>query len=488
VNGGLFSTPEIASWMFFSALIGCAVTIAALAGHDLLRISNRPVRWIWIASIGIIVALTIAAPFRNRAAGAMSDQRIVALPDGGANAANALDDGRTMIVRVRDAVIAPLALTLNRAQRVIAGAPVIVLQALVFTWAVGSLTLILVFFLSYRRMMKHVRELRRVEIDGVLVHVSPSAGPAVVGLLPPEIVVSEWLTKRPFHEQQLAVAHEMEHIRAADPWTLVVACSAVALMPWNPALWFCLSRLRLAIEIDCDRRMLQRGVRIENYASLLIDISAVQRAMPLVFAAFPGSHSHLERRLIAMTERTVSSKSLRRIATGFIGTAALITACESNLPTTAEVEHMDAAAVERRASVAGMLNGGPVQYVVDGKAVEAAVANALTPEKIFSVSVTKGKAGAPNEIRIATLDPSAGQSVQRGGESAPSTIRIRPAGEKSAFEGLLIVDGVIQNASTLNTIPPDRIASLEVMKSAAATAKYRDPRAAKGAILITTKP
>jgi hypothetical protein len=273
----------------------------------------------------------------------------------------------------------------------------------------------------------------------------------------------------------------MEHIRAADPWTLVVACSAVALMPWNPALWFCLSRLRLAIEIDCDRRMLQRGVRIENYASLLIDISAVQRAMPLVFAAFPGSHSHLERRLIAMTERTVSSKSLRRIATAFIGTAALITACESNLPTTAEVEHMDAAAVERRASVAGMLNGGPVQYVVDGKAVEAAAANALTPEKIFSVSVT-------NEIRVATLDPSAGQSVQRGGESAPSTIRIRPAGEKSAFEGLLIVDGVIQNASTLNTIPPDRIASLEVMKSAAATAKYRDPRAAKGAILITTKP
>ena len=490
MSGALLSTPAIASWMFYSTLVGCAITIAALAGNDLLRISNRPVRWIWIVSIGIIVTLTVAAPFRDRAADKISVRSLIALPEGTSNASNVLEDGRIMIVRVRDAVIAPLAVTLQRAQNVIAGAPVILFQALILFWVVGSLTLIVVFVLSYRRTMKHVRELRRVEINGVVVRVSPSTGPAVVGLVPSEIVVSDWLTKRPLHEQQLAIAHEVEHIRAADPWILVAACSVVALMPWNPALWYCLSRLRLAIEIDCDRRMLQRGARIENYGSLLIDISAVQRSLPSVFAAFPGSHSHLERRLIAMTERSVNSKLLRRIATALIGSAALVTACESNLPTTADLEQMDVAAAERRAKVAGMINGEPVNYVVDGKSVDAAVANALTPDEIAAISVAKGKAGMPSKIQISMLPGSAleaGAMKQRR-ERVESTLRMRPAGEKSAFEGLLIVDGVIANASTLNTISPDRIASMEVMKSAAATARYGDPRAARGVILITTKP
>ena len=490
MNSGLFSTPAIASWMFFSTLVGCAVTIAALAGHDVLRISNRPTRWIWIGSIGIIAVLTIAAPFRDRAAKTISNPGTAELPQNFSNPANTLDDGRMMIVRVREAVIAPIVITLHRAQKVIAAAPATVFQVLVLSWVVGSLTLMMILVLSYRRMKKHVRELRHVQINGVAVRVSPATGPAVIGLVSPEIVVSEWLTRRPIHEQQLAVAHEVEHIRAGDPWVLVIACSVVALMPWNPVLWYCLSRLRLAIEIDCDRRMLHRGVRIENYGTLLIDISAIQRALPLVFAAFPGSHSHLERRLVAMTEHSVKSKLLRRVATAFIGTAALVAACESNLPTTAELQDMDAAAVEKRASDAGMLNGSPVQYVVDGKVVEASVANALTPEEIASISVAKGKPDMPSEIRIMTFHPStagAGAVTQTGAVET-STIRLRPTLEKRAFEGLLIVDGVIANASALSTISPDKIASMEVVKSGAATAKYRDPRAAKGVILITTKP
>jgi beta-lactamase regulating signal transducer with metallopeptidase domain len=490
MNTAFFSTSVVASWMFYSVFVGCAVSVAGLAGHDLLRSSNRPVRWIWIASIGVIVALTIAAPFRNRSGEPTADRKIIAVPSSASSARSALDDRRTMIVRARDAVIAPLAAALHRTQTVIVGAPVIVFQALIVSWVVASLTLICGFVLSYRRMMKHVRGLRCVEINGIAVHVSHSTGPAVVGLFPSKIIVSEWLIKRPVREQQIAVAHEMEHIRAADPWVLVVACSIVALMPWNPVLWYCLSRLRLAIEIDCDRRMVQRGVRIEKYGSLLIEISAVQRAMPLVSVAFPGSQSHLERRLIAMTERSVNSKWTTRVATAFVGVSALLAACESNLPTTAEIQHMDAAAVERHASVAGMLNGAPAKYVVDGKTVDAAIANALRPDEIASISVAKGNAGMPSEIRITTLPTLSPKTtaIEQSGAPAASTIRLRQAKEKSAFEGLLIVDGVIANASTLNTISPDRIASMEVLKSEAATTKYRDPRAAKGVILITTKP
>jgi hypothetical protein len=151
---------------------------------------------------------------------------------------------------------------------------------------------------------------------------------------------------------------------------------------------------------------------------------------------------------------------------------------------------MDAAAAERHANAAGMLNGSTPRYVVDGKTVDAPVANALTPAEISSISVAKGKPGTASEIRIitaATSSPATGATEQTG-ETANSTVRVRQPSDKSAFDGLLIVDGVIANASILNTISPDRIASMEVLKSEAATAKYRDPRASKGVILIATKP
>ena len=51
----------------------------------------------------------------------------------------------------------------------------------------------------------------------------------------------------------------------------------------------------------------------------------------------------------------------------------------------------------------------------------------------------------------------------------------------------MIVDGVITEPTIVNSISPDQIVSIDIVKGAAATAQYSDPRAANGVIRITTK-
>jgi len=58
---------------------------------------------------------------------------------------------------------------------------------------------------------------------------------------------------------------------------------------------------------------------------------------------------------------------------------------------------------------------------------------------------------------------------------------------KEAFTGLLIVDGIRADQSSLKEIPSDRIQSVTVFKGAQAVALY-GPDGAKGVIVIKTKP
>jgi bla regulator protein blaR1 len=491
-----FSNPSIAIWMLYTTGIGCLITLGAFAGHDAQKAFNQPLRWIWIAAIGLIATLSMAAPFRDQSMGSVADDTFTQVTRNGASATfTPHSSAGTWSASLRDAIVASLRLVLRGADRLIGEDLDGAYRALAVLWLALSVTVIAGFVLSYRRTMRHVRRLRRVEIGGVSVRVSPSLGPAVVGLVASQIVVPEWLISRSPDEQRMAVTHEAEHIRAADPWLLVAACVAVALFPWNPTLWYCLSRLRLAMELDCDRRVLQRGVAPSEYGSLLIELSANRPVLPLVMPAFPGSQSHLERRLITMTDRTVSFRPVRRIAGSLLAATLLIAACESRLPTAGELDRMDVASVEKQASPVRITSTVPVQYLVDGKPVDAQVAKALKSSEISSITVIKSTGGNPGQIRISTL-PDAGLGVgpsrvgvldEKRADQITSGVSVAQAADKSAFAGLLIVDGVMVDASVLKTIRANRIASIEVMKSAAATRRYNDPRAADGLIMVTTK-
>ena len=60
--------------------------------------------------------------------------------------------------------------------------------------------------------------------------------------------------------QAAVIAHEQSHLEARDPQLFTLALALLVFMPWNLPLWWQLRRLRYAIEIDCDARVLKGGV------------------------------------------------------------------------------------------------------------------------------------------------------------------------------------------------------------------------------------
>ncbi len=174
----------------------------------------------------------------------------------------------------------------------------------IVAWACLSLALLgwLVFGVFHWRRAQ--RAWRRTTLDGVAIEVSTATGPAVVGLLSHRIVVPTWATKMQPEHRRLVLAHESEHINARDPERLFLAIVALVLMPWNIGLWWCAARLRRAIEMDCDTRVLRRFPSAKEYGYVLLEVASRGRnsgplAVPMV--ALLRLPSELELRLRAMS-------------------------------------------------------------------------------------------------------------------------------------------------------------------------------------------
>lgn len=174
-------------------------------------------------------------------------------------------------------------------------------------------------------------------VAGQHVRVSDDFGPAVIGVLRSQVVLPRWLLTRSIEEQSLVVAHERSHIAVRDPLLLIAGVAAVVAMPWNPIIWWAYSRLRLAMELDCDARVLRAGARPHAYGALLLDLTTALPPARLGAPAFAARPSQLEARILHMSTRP-STKRHRGAAiaaaalTGMIVTIAACSADVSDLP------------------------------------------------------------------------------------------------------------------------------------------------------------
>jgi beta-lactamase regulating signal transducer with metallopeptidase domain len=118
-------------------------------------------------------------------------------------------------------------------------------------------------------LLSHQRRWQKTSLLGTPVYLSGGIGPCVAGLLRPRIVMPVWLQLIPPRQQALLLAHAQCRLAARDPQLLALAYALIVLMPWNLPLWWQLHRLRFAIEVDCDARMLAHGHALRDYATVL---------------------------------------------------------------------------------------------------------------------------------------------------------------------------------------------------------------------------
>jgi bla regulator protein blaR1 len=259
----------IALWLLYS--IGIAVTLGAAAAllERALRWFARPARFVWAVALIVSCALPLWSALHPRAQ----------------SATNAI------VERKADSLIIALSSIGSLLDRPL------LLASIAF-----SLAVLFALALAQRAVLRDRTSWREQHVAGTAVLVSPQLGPGVWVLGRARIVVPAWCLALDERVCGLLVAHEREHVRARDHWLLLLGLFALILFPLNAGLWWQYRRLKLAIEMDCDARVLSGRQDVRGYATLLLDVGQRCRTGHLAFAAFAAPRHAIERRIRMMLD------------------------------------------------------------------------------------------------------------------------------------------------------------------------------------------
>lgn len=265
----------MAMWMLYALAPGLALSCAAVLAEQGARQRRWAGRWIWLAAMLASILLPALGP----AVPAFAPFRLSTIAPSVATFAPPVNETWVAVAPAQGPTLA----------RVL--------------WAALSIAMLIGVLGSAALLRHRARRWRRAVIDGSETYVAPSAGPAVFGWWRPRIVLPAWLADVPTHARALAIAHEQSHLDARDPQLLGFALLLLAIMPWNPALWWQCRRLRHAIEVDCDARVLRRGHDVVDYGEALLALGLRRSQRHGLMAASDSSQTLLERRIRIMSSQ-----------------------------------------------------------------------------------------------------------------------------------------------------------------------------------------
>ena len=300
----------VIAWIGYCLLVSALLGLAALASERALGHFRKPVRWAWFAAI----VGSLAAP-------------IVAFLFPGLFPGNAAAPTRPPVELAALADPASTALVLNplQGQESAAGLGLAAIGTVLgWVWILLVAAMLAHLARVYRRLRLEMRAWTSGQVLGEPVMIARDRGPAVVGIGRSVVVMPQWISALEERLLRLVFLHEREHQRAGDHRLFTVGIAALVLMPWNPLLWWQVSRLRLAIEFDCDRRVLARGESPQDYADALIAVGSRVSAPLLTAAAFAERKPAVERRLRRMTEPLARRRVLRSLGASGVAMLAIV--------------------------------------------------------------------------------------------------------------------------------------------------------------------
>jgi TonB family protein len=293
----------IAAWMVYAMVVSMPVVIGAMALGALLRRHRKAERGVWIA--GIVLALGI--PFmRFFPLWRPAPTGPVAIVDFGLPAA----------VPVRESgVLASLE------------------GWVIWLWVSLTVFTAAVLIRSIYRLWVQRKKWEPAVQAGEDVLVSEDVGPAVFGFFRPDIVLPRWISDIPRAQLQLIVSHEVQHIRAGDPWLVAATLILRVLLPWHPGIWALTAGLRQALELDCDRRVLDGRSDVRSYGETVLAVASRMRPGPAQpVAAFTESVRFIKRRLLAMTQPQKRLGHYGTLSLTALVALVIVGACETPVP------------------------------------------------------------------------------------------------------------------------------------------------------------
>lgn len=520
----------IALWIAYCLFISLILCVAALAAERVLYLYGRPLRWVWMAatlsSIGLPLAAMLFPAWRGLPKAPLQPAMHSAI-EGLTVAAGSL------------VVVEPARVTLIGLD-----------SALIFLWALTSVALAVFFIRSYVRLRGESKAWSRRELGSRTVFVSNDRGPAVTGFFESAIVLPSWVLGMEEEVRRIILLHEEEHLRAGDQRLLGLGLALLVLAPWNLPLWWQVRRLRLAIELDCDARVLRRGAHPRHYGDLLLEVGRRASGISLLPTTFSEGKTFLERRVDNMTRGTSKHRVWKATVAAALAAGLFAVACETPTPEGPSEQIPDESAVTSLAPPPADLDelrarpyftpytqrpeivdreaardivlghypdelksagvGGTVYIWVFIEA-DGTVGNTIVDESSGNEELDTAALAAARQIEFTpgrNMDeavpvwvafPIVFQAPEESREQV-SIIQGLPAPEPSTADSgegpLVIVDGIavsdefdlddVLAALNAGRIDGVQIESIEVIKTSAARTLY-GPRAANGVIHITTK-
>ena len=303
----------IAVWMLYCVGIGLAFVVVGYALEKGLHLAGVAARWAWLVALVGSCALPAAAWLRPDAFPTFASP--------GGVVTESPQRSSTVTSSTVFATSSERSFLLDNLD-----------TPLRWAWGIASLVVLLTLAMAAARLSAWRRRWRQAAVDGRTVLVSPNTGPAVVGLWSPRVVLPEWALALSVPDRELMLVHEEQHIRAADPALLAVGFALVLLGPWNLALWWQWWRLRLAVEMDCDARVLAAGRSAVAYGELLLSVCQRRTRQLAGAAAFGEPMSFLASRVRRILSHDPRWRWARVVAASAVAVGAIVGACETPRP------------------------------------------------------------------------------------------------------------------------------------------------------------
>ncbi|WP_430391794.1 M56 family metallopeptidase [Dyella sp. 20L07] len=272
-------------WMIYAALVAVFLSVAALIGERAAKQRQRATRGLWFIAMILSLLLPVIITFVS-----------IPIP------AIFHDVAPVTTVTLREATSIPMpaGMFVWDALEHKASTSRVIDTTIGYLWLTLSVLLLCTFAIATASLRQQKRRWKEGNLCQAAVLFSPNVGPAVIGIFRPRIVVPMWLAAATEAQQKHVIAHEGEHLRALDPQLLALALTLVVIMPWNIALWWQLHRLRRAVEVDCDARVLLGGSDLREYCETLIEVGQYRSTTIGVAAGMSESVSFLEQRIKLM--------------------------------------------------------------------------------------------------------------------------------------------------------------------------------------------
>lgn len=273
----------IAAWIAYALVIALLVSFAALIAERIAILRKLQSRWVWIAALLLSLALPVLFAWHSAGTSERPGRELAVLasrekPPVYEQSPIAWVGGTTPVVARRVAVDTWL----------LAG------------WSIMSALALATLTMGWMQLRRRLRSAVDGAVAGVNVTISRDVGPAVVGIRRPQIVIPQWLLQQDAMTQKIVLAHEREHLRAQDIRVLGGALLIAVLIPWNLPIWWQLRRLRFAMEVDCDARVLGGGQSRSTYSAVLLSVATHLVPLRAAAAGLAESSSSLEKRIRIM--------------------------------------------------------------------------------------------------------------------------------------------------------------------------------------------